>query len=323
MTEMVPYQKKLADLRGALLRSKSEILKALPAHLDADRMFRLYLTCAQVTPRLADCEQISVIGAVMQAAQLGLSLETVLGEAYLIPRRNKNMGGAYVAHFQIGYKGLRKLAKVGDLQIRDIYAIPVFKNDIFDYEYGDEPKVTHKPARANRGEIVNAYARAIWTDGYKRSWVIGPEDVERAQKSSDSFQRAARDGNDGSPWMTDPEAMWMKTALLRLCRQLPLASESPLARAMAAEHVDGRALLTQLHDSPDVLVMPPSNGASEREPAPAKSALDQVVAQARQQPPAEGPKRRRRTEPEPQPPPDAEPEPAESEPATREPGEDG
>lgn len=256
MTQMIPYAEKLKTMRTELLRSKSEIVKGLPVHLEPDRMFRLYLTCAQVTPRLAECTPISVVGAVMQAAQLGLSLETVLGEAYLIPRWNKNTRG-HVAHFQIGYKGLRKLARQADIDLRDIYADPVFQKDIFDYERGLNPTLTHKPAKGARGALVAAYAVACWKDDYKRFFVADTDTIQRAMQSSDAYLKSLREGTKNSPWHTHPEAMWCKTALIRLCGQMTLSSDSLLARALVAEEHSGETLRTSIKgETPDIMVMP-------------------------------------------------------------------
>lgn len=346
--QILPYAEKLKTLRGELLRSKSEILKALPNHLDAERMFRLYLTCAQVTPRLGDCLPVSVVGAVMQSAQLGLSLEGVLGEAYLIPRRNKNVGGAYVAHFQIGYKGLRKLARQADSDLRDIFAVPVFKNDVFDYELGLNPTLTHRPVKqGSRGHLIAAYAVAWWKDEYKRFFVADEDVITKARQSSDAFKRSAREGTNDSPWHTHPEAMWQKTAIIRLCGQMTLSSDSMLARALVAEQHDGSALRASIRgDSPDILVMPmpdADSGSQEQapvaEPEKPKGALDNVVAQARSNgnsesavPAQPAPRRRRaaaqaqRPAPEPKQEELYDPEtgevPPEQEPSEREPGED-
>jgi recombination protein RecT len=61
-----------------------EIKRALPKHLNADRMSRIALTAFRRTPKLAECDPRSVFAAVIQASQLGLEPDT-LGRSYLIP----------------------------------------------------------------------------------------------------------------------------------------------------------------------------------------------------------------------------------------------
>jgi len=233
--EIVPARQKMANLRALLTSEKvtKQIMAALPRHIDGQRLFRVYLTAVQTTPRILDCDPISVVGAVIQAAQVGLSLDNVFGEGFLIPRWNKNTQG-HVANFQTGYKGLRKLALQSDKGIRDIYARVVHQNDRFEYSY--EPKhLVHTPCEDPdaRGPLKYAYAKVIWKeDGYDRFVVVTSAEIKKAQASSDAYKK------DYGPWVENPEAMWAKTALRRLCETLTLSAETELARAMVAEDAD-------------------------------------------------------------------------------------
>lgn len=86
----------------ALLEAyKPQIAAALPKHLNADRMARIALTCYRQTPKLAECDPVSVFAAVIQAAQLGLE-PGLNGRAYIIPYGNQ-------ATFVPGWKGLVEL----------------------------------------------------------------------------------------------------------------------------------------------------------------------------------------------------------------------
>lgn len=66
-----------------------EIKKALPKVITPERFTRMALSALNTTPKLAECSQMSFLGALMNAAQLGLEPNTPLGQAYLIPYRNK------------------------------------------------------------------------------------------------------------------------------------------------------------------------------------------------------------------------------------------
>ena len=70
------------DFPAMLKAFLPEIQRALPKHLDGDRMSRIALTAFRRTPKLADCDPRSVFAAVIQASQLGLEPDT-LGRAYL------------------------------------------------------------------------------------------------------------------------------------------------------------------------------------------------------------------------------------------------
>ncbi len=64
-----------------------EIEKALPSHMNADRMARIALTTIRTNPKLLECSVPSLLGAVMQAAQLGLE-PGLIGHCYLVPFKN-------------------------------------------------------------------------------------------------------------------------------------------------------------------------------------------------------------------------------------------
>lgn len=84
-----------------------EIRRALPVVLTPERFLRMALSAVNNTPKLAECTPMSFIAAMMNAAQLGLEPNTPLGQAYLIPYKNKNQ---LECQFQIGYKGIIDLA---------------------------------------------------------------------------------------------------------------------------------------------------------------------------------------------------------------------
>jgi recombination protein RecT len=108
-------------------RMKPEIARALPKHLNPDRMARIATTVLKQNPQLRRCTPESFLGALMTASQLGLE-PGPLGEAYLVPYGN-------TATFVPGYRGLIKLAWQSD-QLSDIWAEIVCANDEFSYDLG-------------------------------------------------------------------------------------------------------------------------------------------------------------------------------------------
>ena len=120
-----------------------EIEKALPKHMDADRMARIALTTIRTNPQLLECTVPSLMGAVMQAAQLGLE-PGLIGHCYFVPFWNNKKKQREV-QFIIGYKGMIDLARRSG-HIESIYAHCVYENDEFEYELGLHPKLVHKPA---------------------------------------------------------------------------------------------------------------------------------------------------------------------------------
>lgn len=218
-------RKNLETVRDLLLRSRAQLQAALPRHMTVDRLLRVALTCIQRTPRLAECHPMSLLGAIMECAQLGLEPDPVQGKAYLVPFWNSK-AGYYEVQFIPGYKGLMDLA-LRSRQVRKIEAHEVREHDQFDYAYGDQPFLQHKPARTNRGAIVAAYAIAWYADGAKHFWVSERDEIEKARNRSKA--------KDDGPWKTDEEWMSLKTAVRRLCKFLPQTPE--LGRAVALDEL--------------------------------------------------------------------------------------
>ena len=140
---------------------ESEIAKALPSVITPERFTRITLSALSANKQLAQTTPQSFLGAMMTAAQLGMEPNTPLGQAYLIPYRNH---GQLECQFQLGYKGLIDLAyRSGEVSI--IQAQVVYENDEFEYSFGLEPKLNHKPACGERGEPKFIYAMFRTKDG--------------------------------------------------------------------------------------------------------------------------------------------------------------
>lgn len=76
-----------------------EVKKALPATITPERFTRIVLSAISTTPQLANCTPKSLLAAMMTAAQLGMEVNTPLGQCYLIPYKNH---GVDEVQFQIG-----------------------------------------------------------------------------------------------------------------------------------------------------------------------------------------------------------------------------
>ena len=104
---------------------EKEIAKALPSVITPERFTRIELSAISVNPQLGQCTPASFLGAMMTSAQLGLEVNTPLGQAYVLPYRNK---GTLEAQFQLGYKGLIDLAyRSGEVEV--IQAHVVYENN--------------------------------------------------------------------------------------------------------------------------------------------------------------------------------------------------
>ena len=219
---------------------QGEIAKALPSVMTPERFTRITLSALSANPQLAQTTQNSFLGAMMTAAQLGMEPNTPLGQAYLIPFRNK---GILECQFQLGYKGLIDLAYRSG-EVTTIQAQVVYENDEFEYALGLEPQLKHIPAMSNRGEPISFYAVFKTKDGGFGFEVMSVEDVKlHAQKYSKSFNSAY------SPWKTNFEEMAKKTVLKKVLKYAPMKTD--FARGLSADETIKHGVSDDMFSVPD------------------------------------------------------------------------
>ena len=228
----------MKNMQDLIISMKSQIEAALPSVITGERFARMVLTAMSNTPKLASCTPKSFLGAMMQAAQLGLEPNTPLGEAYLIPFMNH---GTLECQFQVGYKGMISLAHRSGLYVQ---AHEVHENDEFEVEYGLDPKLVHKPVFKDRGNVVAYYG--VWKDkdGNFGFEVMNKEDVEaHAKKYSQSY------GKGFSPWKTNFDEMAKKTVIKKALKYAPLTTE--FIRGVTADGTIKTALSQNMADVKD------------------------------------------------------------------------
>lgn len=213
-----------------LEKFKGEIGRALPRHINPDRMVRIALTAFRMNPKLSECNPRSVFAAIIQSSQLGLEVG-LMGEAHLVPFKNE-------CQLIPGYTGLIKLARQSGF-VQDIYAHEVRMNDEFVLNLGLERNLEHIPLSGKggfpasdeeRGEIVGFYAVAVFKDGSRTFVAMSLGEVERIRDNSRGY-KSAKQFRKESVWDTDFVAMGLKTAIRRLCKYLPKSPE--LATALS------------------------------------------------------------------------------------------
>lgn len=231
-----PEQK---SMQSYIKSMEGEIKKALPSVITPERFTRIVLSAISVNPKLGSCTPQSFLGAMMTSAQLGLEVNTPLGQAYVLPYMNK---GVLEAQFQLGYKGLIDLAyRSGEVEV--IQAHVVYENDDFECEYGLDPKLTHRPADSNRGEPIKVYAVFKTKSGGFGFEVMSMDDVRKhAAKYSKAYSSSF------SPWKTNFEEMAKKTVLKRVLKYAPLKSD--FVRAAVQDEVIKNSISDDMYDVP-------------------------------------------------------------------------
>lgn len=241
--QMQEAQQKDTSLKGLIKAMEPEIKKALPSVITPERFTRMVFTALSSTPKLQQCTPQSFLGAMMQAAQLGLEPNTPIGQAYLIPYKNK---GIQECQFQLGYKGLIDLAYRSG-EIKDIQAHEVYENDAFEYEFGLEPKLKHIPAAHDRGEIVMYYAVFHMVNGGYGFEVMSKEDIiNHAKKTSQSYDSSY------SPWAKYFDEMAKKTVIKKCLKYAPIKTD--FVRALSSDETIKSTITEHMADEPDETV---------------------------------------------------------------------
>lgn len=216
------------DLQTLIKNASIELSKALPEHMRAERLVRIALTCVRMTPQLSNCTPESFLGALFTSAQLGL--EPIAGRAYILPFYNSkkkpdgNWHKVLEAQFMIGYRGLAELFYRHEKSVMLNWGV-VKQNDEFEYELGTEAFLKHRPAKAERGNTVGFYVIADLGKAKPFHYMSIEECLEHGQKHSKTFDKKNGRFYDSSPWMTNFDAMALKTVLIQLCKVLPLSFE--------------------------------------------------------------------------------------------------
>lgn len=210
------------DMRG-------EFAKVLPRAMSLDKFLRDTLTELRQNPSLGRCTEASLLGSLMTASRLGLEVGGPLGEFYLTPRKVKIPNTdehEWAVVPIIGYKGLTKLARntgmVGAIGVELIR-----EGDQFEMGYDTQRGghyIIHRPL-----DYVGAGRPITGTLAWAR--LAGGDRQEVFMPIEEIHERRDRGSARGTgPWKTDYEAMVRKTAIRRLCKDLPQSTELAIAQ---------------------------------------------------------------------------------------------
>lgn len=208
-TAITKKENKPKTIFDVIQAGAKQFATALPKHINSDRFVRIAITTIRQNPKLAQCNQESLLGALMVSAQLGLE-PGVLGQCYLIPYGRE-------CQFQIGYKGMIELLRRSG-QLKDIYAYSVYENDEFEMTYGLNRDLKHKPNLQDRGNFIGCYCVAVLKDDARAFEYMTKEEIEAHGKK---FSKTYGNG----PWKTDFEAMAHKTVVKKMLKWLPVSVE--------------------------------------------------------------------------------------------------
>jgi len=190
------------------------------------RLRSIFVGALSRAPALLDCSTASLIQVAMQGAELGLEIGGVLGEAYIVPFRNK---GVKVATYMSGYKGLIKLAEQSG-KVVSMEARLVRQGERFEVSYGTTPHIEHVPRFDSGAEVTHAYAVAHRLAGPPQFDILTRAELDAIR--DDAISRAYDAAK--STWTLHPGEMARKSAVRRLCKYVPLGEKARTALEVEA-----------------------------------------------------------------------------------------
>lgn len=166
------------------------------------------VTLANTNPKIAECKPQTVVNAALKAAALNLPVDPSLGQAAIVPYKNR---GVMEAQFQIQWKGWVQLAlrsnQYRTISVTEVYDGQLVEEDplrgfIFDW-------------KARKNDTVAGYAAYFQTlNGFEKTLYMTREEVEdHAKRFSTAYQYDLRENKKSSQWSIDFDSMGKKTVV--------------------------------------------------------------------------------------------------------------
>jgi len=208
MSNLVKIDKFLSARHTLMTQSAPPTAKITP-----ERIQKIVVAACNADEKLAACTPESIWSSVQKSIQLGLEPCSPLGHSYLVPFKNKGVAEATLI---VGYKGLLVLARRSG-EIKSISVGIVRKGDLFKEVRGTNPSIIHEPDESHTGKPTHYYAVVHYVGGGETFEVLTVAEVL-------TFRDRSRASGSG-PWVTDFDAMAIKTAIRRALKTAPLSAD--------------------------------------------------------------------------------------------------
>jgi|GEM_PF-3230757 len=205
--QLVTYERNLNSLQTTF----ADVLTG--SGIAPERLIRTVLISLERTPKLMECSQQTVINAAVTFGVLGLEVDGVTGQGFMIPFRER-------AQPIIGYKGYNTLAARSGISIKGAV---VREGDVFEFDLAAADPIRHTfdmfaPGRLSK-RIVGAWALGVSKDRPAVPAVMTIDELLDVKASSPGARKS------DSPWNNEKigfPAMCEKTVKRRLARAMPL-----------------------------------------------------------------------------------------------------
>lgn len=221
-----PVEKAMQDAGFDVERVKKEVSFAIQA--------------INRSAQLQKCSKDSVLQAVLNIANVGLTLNPAAKEAYLVPRWN-NLSASMEACLDPSYIGLVKLL-TDTGSVKSMVCQLVFEGDTFEVDLANnQSPVVHKPelSSSKRGNLKGVYALATLADGTRQVEWMDKDEVEQIRGRSETYKAFTAGKIKSCTWASDYGEMSRKTVIKRIYKYLPRSEKAAaLDRAVELDNTD-------------------------------------------------------------------------------------
>lgn len=227
--EMGPLERR-NTLEQTLKRNSEQMAMVLPNHYTVGKLIGTVMMAIVRNPKILECTQVSILGAIWEAGQIGLSPNGLLGEGSLVPYNNsKKINGRWEkvleCQFLPEYRGLLKLAYKSPL-VKSIQAEVVYEKDEFRYSKGLVQECYHVPSlEPNPGELTHVYAIVHLNNGGVLFDVMSKNQVDTIRLCSQNA--------DGPAWTKFYSEMAKKSILRRIFKVTPVTEDTSKAVSLS------------------------------------------------------------------------------------------
>ncbi len=219
-------------------------------YLPPDRMVSLCINAVKKTPKLQECDPLSVLGAMMSSAALSLEPNTPQQQAFLIPYKiSRKVGNEWVTsydcQFQIGSRGFRTLAYRSPY-IKLMTGEAIHDGDLWEHEIGSKSFLRYAKTLKDRGMLLGRFSYVQFAEGGEDACVLPFDEIMKIRSKSETYRslvdrvataegakdkaRAERNLAE-TPWVMWEDDMAAKSATKKHAKQLPLTDSNTLTLA--------------------------------------------------------------------------------------------
>ena len=208
---------KLATIKSQLEETRPSFDEMNMNNISFSREMEWAIQAFQANDFLTKMEPNTIRNCLVNVALTGLTLNPVMKQAYLVPRKGKLC-------VDPSYQGLIKI--ITDTgSVISIKAKPVFENEPFDIEQGSGGFVKHGICKDGRkGKRIGAYSIAVLNDGSEHVEWMYEEQLMGIRARSESVKAGKQ-----SPWDSDEDEMVRKTVVKRHWKYLPKSDRAIMA----------------------------------------------------------------------------------------------